>query len=87
MNEEQSALWQQVFNNLLSKVSAVVGDLTSNEGRQQFNNCLAIVVEGRKGRVFCKDVDLRSYGSTEGNQESYRSNQPLPFFIIFRRKR
>ena len=42
MNEEQSALWQQVFDNLFSKVSAVVGDLiavgewlTSNEGRQR----------------------------------------------------
>ena len=53
MNEEQSALWQQLFDTLLSKVSAVVGDLiavgewlTSNEGRQQFNDCLAIVVEG-----------------------------------------
>ena len=41
MNKEQSALWQQVFTNLLSKVSAVVGDLiavgewlTLNEGRQ-----------------------------------------------------
>ena len=60
MNEEQSALWQQVFDNVLSKVSAVVGDLiavgewlTSNEGRQQFNDCLAIVVEGfgRKERA------------------------------------
>ena len=96
MNEEQSALWMQVFDNLLSKVSAVVGDLiavgewlTSNEGRQQFNDCLAIVVEGfgEEGRVFCKDVDLCSYGSAEGNQESYRFNQPLPFFIIFCRKR
>ena len=65
MNEEQSALWQQVFDNLLSKVSAVVGDLiavgewlTSKEGRQQFNDCLAIVVEGfgeeGKGARFAK---------------------------------
>ena len=53
ITEEQSALWQQIFDNLLSKVSAVVGQvisvgkwLTSNEGRQQFNDCLAIVGQG-----------------------------------------
>jgi len=65
ITEEQSALWQQIFDKILSKVSAVVGQvisvgkwLTSNEGCQQFNDCLAIVVQGLgeegKGTRFAK---------------------------------
>lgn len=65
ITEEQSALWQQIFDKVLSKVSAVVGQviavgkwLTSNEGCQQFNDCLAIVVQGLgeegKGTRFAK---------------------------------
>ena len=65
ITEEQSALWQQIFDKILSKVSAVVGQvisvgkwLTSNEGCQQFNDCLGIVVQGLgeegKGTRFAK---------------------------------
>ena len=97
MNEEQSALWQQVFNNLLSKVSAVVdliavGEwLTSNEGHQQFNDCLAIVVEGfgeeGKGTRFAKMwwtcalmAALKVIRSRMGPTNHY------PFLLFFVRK-
>lgn len=53
ITQEQSALWQQIFDCLLSKVSSVVGKviamgqwLSSNGGRESFNECLGIVVRG-----------------------------------------
>lgn len=98
MNEEQSALWQQVFDNLLSKVSAVVGDLivvgewlTSNEGRQQFNNCLAIVVEGfgeeGKGARFAKMWTCALMAALKVIRSRIGPTNHYPFLLFFFQKR
>lgn len=94
MNEEQSALWQQVFDNLLSKVSAVVGDLiavgewlTSNEGRQQFNDCLAIVVEGfgeeGKGARFAKMWTCALMAALKVIRSRIGLTNHYPFLLFF----
>lgn len=94
MNEEQSALWQQVFDNLLSKVSAVVGDLiavgewlTSNEGRQQFNDCLAIVVEGfgeeGKGARFAKMWTCALMAALKVIRSRKGPTNHYPFLLFF----
>ena len=87
MNEEQSALWQQVFDNLLLKVSAVVGDLTSNEGRQQFNDCLAIVVEGfgeeGKGVHFAKMWTCALTAGLKVMRSRIGPTNHYPFLLFF----
>ena len=87
MNEEQYALWQQVFDNLLSEVSAVVGDLTSNEGRQQFNDCLAIVVEGfgeeGKGVRFAKMWTCALMAALKVIRSRIGPTNHYPFLLFF----
>lgn len=64
-SKDQSAVWQQIFDQLINEVSSVVGKviavgqwLSSNQGREKFNECLGIVLRGfgedGKGTRFAK---------------------------------
>lgn len=65
ISEDQAVVWQLLFNSLLERVLSVVGDviragswLLSPEGKQSFNECLKIVIQGfgeeGKGSRFAK---------------------------------